>query len=84
MSITLDALENSLIGYNRRLESHWDGVEKMNAFETYIAIIKGYVGAGILFMPKNFSNGGWAFSTLCLVISCWLSTICAIKLIHLG
>ena len=56
----------------------------MNAFETYIAVIKGYVGAGVLFIPKNFSNGGWAFSSACLVLSCWISTLCAIKLIRMG
>jgi len=57
---------------------------KMDAFETYIAVIKGYVGAGVLFIPKSFSNGGWAFSCMCLLTSGWISTMCAIKLVHIG
>ena len=84
MSITRDILETSLIVHNRKLDSHLDQIEKMNAFGAYIAIIKGYVGAGVFFIPKNFSNGGWAFSSMCLVLSCWLSAICALKLIRIG
>ena len=35
---------------------------KMSAFETYIALLKGYCAIAILIMPKAFANGGWAAS----------------------
>ena len=56
----------------------------MNWFESYIAIIKGYVGAGILFLPKSFSNGGIIWSSFVLCFSGWITTLCAIKLIRIG
>ena len=56
----------------------------MNWFESYIAIIKGYVGAGILFLPKSFSNGGMIWSSFVLCFSGWITTLCAMKLIRIG
>ena len=57
---------------------------KMNWFETYLACIKGYVGAGILFLPKSFANGGMVWSALVMCFSGWVTTICALKLIRIG
>ena len=56
----------------------------MNAFETYIACVKGYIAAGILFLPKAFSNGGIVFSTFAMCFSCYITTVCALKLIKIG
>ena len=56
----------------------------MNAFETYIALIKGYVSAGFLFLPKAYSNGGLLLSTFFMCFSCYISTICGIKLINIA
>jgi amino acid permease len=56
----------------------------MNEFETFIAIIKGYCGAVILFCPKAFGNGGFLYSVICLVASGIFTSICAIKLIKCG
>jgi hypothetical protein len=56
-------------------------IQKMTAFQTYIAVIKGYCGACVLFTPKAYANGGWLFSTFALIFSGWFTTICALKLI---
>ena len=56
----------------------------MNEFETYVAIIKGYCGAVILFCPKAFANGGYGFGTFCLLASGIFTLICARKLIECG
>ena len=56
----------------------------MTAFQTYIALVKGYCGACVLFTPKAFANGGYMFSTVALIFSAWFTTICAVKLIKIG
>ena len=56
----------------------------MTAFQTYIALIKGYVGACVLFTPKAYANGGYLFSTFAIFFSGWFTTICAVKLIKIG
>lgn len=42
---------------------------KMTAFETYVALIKGYCAIIILLLPKTFSHGGYVFSPICLIVS---------------
>ena len=44
-------------------------------------IIKCFIGSGILFLPKAFSNGGWLFSTVSMVFFAWLTNVCVTKLI---
>ena len=56
----------------------------MNAFQTYIAIIKGYCGAILLFTPKAYANGGLIWSNLVLVVSGGFTTVCALKLIQIA
>ena len=56
----------------------------MTWFQTYIALIKGYCGACVLFTPKAFANGGLIFSPVALLISGLFTSICAIRLIRLG
>jgi solute carrier family 36 (proton-coupled amino acid transporter) len=56
----------------------------MNAFETYIAIIKGYCALMILVLPKAFSRGGYIFSPIAMIISGPIQMLCAIKLVHSG
>ena len=59
-------------------------IKKMNAFETYIALIKGYCGACILFQPKGFSNGGYIFSGIAMMLSCYFTIVCSLKLVQVG
>jgi uncharacterized membrane protein YkvI len=56
----------------------------MTAFETYIAIIKGYCGPSLLYVTKAFSNGGFLWSAMALIISGVITITCALKLIKLG
>jgi amino acid permease len=46
-----------------------------------VTIIKCFIGSGILFLPKAFSNGGWLFSTLSMAAFAWLTNLCVKKLI---
>lgn len=59
-------------------------VRKMDAFQSFVAIIKGYCGSVILFFPKAFGNGGWLFSCIALLISSIFTTVCALKLVRTG
>ena len=65
-------------------EAELSKIQKMTWFQTYIALIKGYCGACVLFTPKAFANGGLVFSPLALILSGFFTTICAIRLIRLG
>lgn len=53
----------------------------MGYAKTFIMLFKGFIGTGILYMPKSFLGGGYFFSGLAMVLSYMLSTICALKLI---
>lgn len=54
----------------------------MNAFETYIALIKGYCALMILVLPRSFANGGYIFSPMALIISGYIQCISALKLVE--
>jgi len=56
----------------------------MNAFETYIAIIKGYCGPSLLYVAKAFSNGGYIWSPIVHVCICMFALQCSLKLVKLG
>jgi proton-coupled amino acid transporter len=49
-----------------------------------MAILKGYVGVGMLNTSKAFANGGYVASPIMIICSAVLTTICAKKLIHIG
>ena len=44
-------------------------VKKLTPLQTSFTIFKGFVCTGILYMPKDFVNGGWLFSAICIVIA---------------
>jgi proton-coupled amino acid transporter len=46
-------------------------------------MLKGFLVTGILFLPKGFRNGGWAFSSFSMFFSATLTFICILKLIDL-
>lgn len=77
-------MDASLLGAKRKIENQTRELKKMDAFQTYVAVIKGYCGACVLFTPRAFTNGGWAFSCVVMVLSGMLTTFCAVKLIHVG
>ena len=74
-------LDRSLIVKQRIAKKNTTNIKKMNAFETYIALVKGYCCVVILFIPKAFTNGGWLWGNVCILISAWFTTMCARKLV---
>lgn len=42
---------------------------KIGPVKTFFTLIKGFVAAGVLFLPKGWRNGGWLFSTITLLLS---------------
>lgn len=77
-------LDVSLLKQKKALDKQVNKVTKMNETQTFLAIIKGYCGAVLLFCPKAFSNGGWAYSTFAMLVSSYFTMICALKLIACG
>jgi amino acid permease len=45
-----------------------------------MALIKGYTTMNIFLLPIGFKAGGWLFSPIVLIISCFFETLSAIKL----
>lgn len=50
--------------------------------QTYFSLIKGFVCTGILYLPKNFKNGGWLWALVSMVLSFFLTLFCMIKLLE--
>lgn len=50
--------------------------------KAYFLLLKAFVGTGVLFLPKAFSNGGLLFSSLVLLFFGLLSFWCYLILIH--
>jgi proton-coupled amino acid transporter len=56
-------------------------VIKIGPVATFFVLLKGFIGTGILFLPKGFRNGGWAFSIGAILFSLVLSLACILMLI---
>lgn len=56
-------------------------VKKLGPFQTYFSLLKGFVAIGILYMPKNARNGGWAFTLMAMTISFFITYFCLMKLL---
>lgn len=50
--------------------------------KAYFLLLKAFIGTGVLFLPKAFSNGGLMFSSLVLAFFGLLSFWCYLILIH--
>jgi len=50
--------------------------------KTLFLLLKAFIGTGILFLPKAFSNGGLIFSLILLALSGWLTYLTMILLIR--
>ncbi|CDW90768.1 UNKNOWN [Stylonychia lemnae] len=57
-------------------------IKKLTPIGTYFSLLKGFVCTGILYLPKNFRNGGWLWALLSMVLSFVLTLYCAIKLLQ--
>lgn len=54
---------------------------KASTFKAVLLLLKSFIGTGVLFLPKAFHNGGWGFSTICLLFCAIASFYCFISLI---
>jgi solute carrier family 36 (proton-coupled amino acid transporter) len=56
-------------------------IPKLSPMKTYITLIKGFIGSGILYLPNSFLAGGYGFSVIALLFSCGLSMYCVTLLL---
>jgi len=68
---------------NRQLD-HGVIRRRMNGFQTYFAILKGYTTMSIFVLPLGFKEGGWLFSALVLIAACVLITVSVVKIINVA
>ncbi|KAG0659346.1 neutral amino acid transporter [Monosporozyma unispora] len=54
---------------------------KTSTVKAVLLLLKSFVGTGVLFLPKAFHNGGWGFSSVCLLFCAILSYYCFVLLI---
>lgn len=55
--------------------------KKMSTSKAVLLLLKSFVGTGVLFLPRGFDNGGWLFSSVCLLFCAVVSFYCFIILI---
>ena len=52
-------------------------MKKLGPIATCFTIFKGFVATGILYVPKDFKNGGYIFTPITLVGSLFATLYCA-------
>ena len=57
-------------------------VKKLSPWMTYFSLLKGFICTGILYLPRNFQNGGWLWAFIAMFLSFFLTLYCAIKLLE--
>lgn len=57
-------------------------VKKLGPVATAFTLFKGFVAMGILYMPKNFTDGGYGFSGISVILALILTLYCAKLLIE--
>ncbi|KAJ3218104.1 neutral amino acid transporter [Dinochytrium kinnereticum] len=50
--------------------------------KAFFMLMKAFVGTGVLFLPKAFSNGGMGFSIILLLVIGWLTLHCMLLLVE--
>jgi len=70
--------------HNSNANNNNNNVQTGTASEgkTLFLLLKAFIGTGILFLPKAFSNGGLLFSLILLALSGWLTYFTMILLIR--
>ena len=56
----------------------------LTAFQTYVALLKGYCAIVILILPKAFTHGGYVFSPMCIFVSGFVQYLAAKRLVEVG
>lgn len=62
-------------------ESDIKNTKKLGDFAVYFSLLKGFVCTGIMYLPKNIWNGGWAFSLFALVLAYVFTMFCSFRLL---
>ncbi|KAJ3109775.1 neutral amino acid transporter [Phlyctochytrium planicorne] len=57
-------------------------VQGTSAKKAFFMLMKAFVGTGVLFLPKAFSNGGMGFSVILLLFIGWLTLHCMLLLVE--
>ncbi|CAI2363408.1 unnamed protein product [Moneuplotes crassus] len=57
---------------------------KMGTIQTFFTLLKGFLGAGMLFLPNGYSNAGWLFGTGGIIISMLITMTCGLLLIQVA
>ena len=52
-------------------------IEKLNNFQVYISLVKGFIGTAVLYLPNNYYTGGYGFTTLAIIVSMILTMWCS-------
>jgi len=52
-------------------------IKKLGPIATCFTIMKGFVGTGVLYIPKDFKNGGYIFAPITLIVSMFVTLYCA-------
>jgi amino acid permease len=57
-------------------------IKKLGDWATFFSLLKGMVCTGVIYLPRNLYNGGWAFSLFGLLLAYVLTLFCSIKLVE--
>ncbi|KAJ3020790.1 UNVERIFIED_CONTAM: neutral amino acid transporter [Siphonaria sp. JEL0065] len=57
-------------------------VKGTSARKAFFMLMKSFVGTGVLFLPKAFSQGGMAFSIILMVVFGWMTLHCMLLLLE--
>lgn len=60
---------------------HGQRAGRTSTLETVMLLLKSFVGTGVLFLPKAFSNGGLLFCSVVLIVVSFISYWCFLLLI---
>jgi len=76
--------DQTYIAQKAELKRDSQKVGTVGPWETYFGVLKAYCAISILIIPKAFTNGGYIFSPLCILVSAFITTVCALKLVDAG
>lgn len=62
--------------------AHGPSVEGTSESKAFFMLVKAFVGTGVLFLPKAFSDGGLIFSLVCLLFIGYVTKHCMILLVE--
>ena len=48
----------------------------------FATLVKCFIGSGVLFLPRAFSNGGWLFSVVSMVLCALITGTCILRLVE--